>query len=647
MSSPRLKRFAQITLRRHTLVSAICQSLLIMFSLVLSWMLRFDLTLPHRRALFIAAPCLVLIRLVSIERFGLLHGWWRYVGIEDVVDIIKAVAFGSAGFFLSIHYVLRVPGFPRSVYLLEGLMTAGLLAGVRLSSRLLVETFRQNLDSAKQMVVIGAGFGAQLVIRELHRPQSGCRVVACFDDDIKKVGGRFCGVPIVGTVNQLPEFVAEKKECEIIIAIPSATNEQMRRLVNICERTERRYRTVPMLRELIAGHVITQLRPVCLEELLSRDPVMLNTESVQQKIAGKVVLVTGAAGSIGSELCRQILDFAPEKLICFDNNETGLFYLQLELARTGNASEVIFSVGDVRDGNRLREVCFGHKVNSVFHAAAYKHVPMMELNVHEAVRNNIFALCTLLEVAEETGCTDLILISSDKAVNPTSIMGATKRVCELLVVSRPANGLRCVSVRFGNVLGSNGSVVPIFQAQISQNRALTVTHPEMRRFFMTIQEAVSLVLQAFAIGQHGDLLVLDMGVPIKIVDLARRLIRLSGKSEEDVPIEFTGLRDGEKLNEELFYETEDVLPTLHPSIKRTQSRMLSWPELMENLNNLRTVLNLESAEAICARIQRIVPEYCFESRKPTPFYTVLRKRFESVNGSSEIEADNQNTNKTA
>jgi FlaA1/EpsC-like NDP-sugar epimerase len=641
MSSSRLRHFAQITLRRHTLVSATCQALLITFSLLLSWMLRFDLALPDKHALFIATPCLILIRLIMIDRFGLLHGWWRYVGIEDVVDIIKAVACGSVGFFLTIHYILRVPNFPRSVYLLEGFMTAGLLAGVRVFSRLLVESFRQNLDCSKQVVVIGAGFGAQLVIRELHRPQSGCQVVACFDDDLKKVGGKFCGVPVAGTVSQLPEFVASKENCEIIIAIPSATKDQMRRLVDICEQTERRYRTVPMLRELIAGHVITQLRPVGVEELLGRDPVMLNTDDVQLKIAGRVVMVTGAAGSIGSELCRQILEFAPRKVVCVDTNETGLFYLQLELTRLGTASEVLFCVGDVRDGERMRDICFGYTVDSIFHAAAYKHVPMMELNVHEAVNNNIFGLCTLLEVAEEAGCTDLILISSDKAVNPSSIMGATKRVCELLVVSRPANGLRCVSVRFGNVLGSSGSVVPIFQEQISQNRPLTVTHPEMKRFFMTIQEAVSLVLQAFAIGQHGDLLVLDMGTPIKIVDLARRLIRLSGKSEEDVPIEFTGLRDGEKLYEELFYDNEDALPTAHPKIKQTQSVVLSWPELMTKLTSLRSVLHLESAEGICARIQGIVPEYCFEPRAPTPVYTVFTKTFDGAGRGSQVE-DNQN-----
>jgi FlaA1/EpsC-like NDP-sugar epimerase len=372
---------------------------------------------------------------------------------------------------------------------------------------------------------------------------------------------------------------------------------------------------------------------------------MLDTASVRGKITGKVVMVTGAAGSIGSELCRQILEFAPAKLVCFDNNETGIFYLQLELTQLGKAGELIFTVGDVRDADRLRDVCFGHGVKAIFHAAAYKHVPVMEVNVQEAVNNNIFALCTLLEVAEEAGCQDMVLISSDKAVNPTSIMGATKRVCELLLASRPANGLRCVSVRFGNVLGSSGSVVPIFQEQISQNNALTVTHPEIRRFFMTIQEAVSLVLQAFAIGGHGDLLVLDMGVPIKIVDLARRLIRLSGKSEEEVPIRFTGLREGEKLNEELFYGSEDVLPTIHPRIKRTQGRILSWPELLGSLEELRSVLTLEGAESIRTRIQHIVPEYHFEPRKLNPLHAVTRKEPAELDQSSKTAAGNGGQNK--
>jgi FlaA1/EpsC-like NDP-sugar epimerase len=320
-------------------------------------------------------------------------------------------------------------------------------------------------------------------------------------------------------------------------------------------------------------------------------------------------MVTGAAGSIGSELCRQILEYAPATLVCLDQDETGIFHLQAELQTLCATSRVVFRVGDVRDRERLRKVCATSHTEIIFHAAAYKHVPMMEANIEEAIENNVIGLLVLLDVAEETHVSDLVMISSDKAVNPTSVMGATKRICELVLASRPANGLRCVSVRFGNVLGSNGSVIPIFQDQLRRNMPITVTHPEIERFFMTTQEAVSLVLQAFAIGSHGDILVLDMGKAVKIVDLARRLIHLAGKTEEQVPIRFTGLRPGEKLYEDLFYPTEEVLETSHPKIRHTRFYGPNWTELMIHLEALRQVALTGTVEEIRAIIKRIVPEY--------------------------------------
>jgi FlaA1/EpsC-like NDP-sugar epimerase len=501
---------------------------------------------------------------------------------------------------------------------LEALLTAALLIGVRVLSRLLAETFRQDLalaKSAQNVVVIGAGRAAEVVLRQLK--QAGYQVLACVDDNPTKVGLKIHGVPVIGTADQLPGlFGSREEEYEVIIAVPSATGAQMRRFVEICEKTGRRYRTIPTMRELIAGEVLVkQIREVHLEDLLGREPVRLDIEAVRGKIMGKVVMVTGAAGSIGSEICRQILECAPAKLVCLDQDETGIFHLQRELSRLTSARTLVFSVANVRDGERLRAICCGHKVNVIFHAAAYKHVPVMETNVQEAVTNNVFALLNLLEVAEEARCRDFVLISTDKAVNPTSIMGVTKRICEIIVASRPPNGLRCVSVRFGNVLGSSGSVVPIFQEQLRQNRPLTVTHPEIQRFFMTSREAVSLVLQAFVIGNHADVLALDMGVPIRIVDLARSLICLSGKSERDVPIRITGLRPGEKLTEDLFYPTEEILPTSCAGIKRTRGRLLSWPELMRQLSELRTSMTVDGADPVIAKIKEIVPEYSFDSRR--------------------------------
>jgi FlaA1/EpsC-like NDP-sugar epimerase len=630
MSSSPLIPFSRTILRRNAWFAAAFQVSLVFVSLVLAWLLSFDFSLPHRHILLTVAPVLVVIRLAVIARFGLLHGWWRYVSMEDVVEIIKADLLGTGVFFLVMRYVFVITVFPGSVYVLEALLTAALLIGVRVLSRLLAESFRQDLalaKSARKVVVIGAGQAAEVVLRQLK--QAGYQVLACVDDNPTKVGLKIHGVPVVGTANQLPRlFASKEEEYEIIIAVPSATGAQMRRFVEICEKTGRRYRTIPTMRELIAGEVLVkQLREVHLEDLLGREPVRLDIEAVRGKIIGKVVMVTGAAGSIGSEICRQILECAPAKLVCLDQDETGIFHLQRELSQLTSELTLVFSVANVRDGERLRAICCGHRVNVIFHAAAYKHVPVMETNVQEAVTNNVFALLNLLEVAEEARCRDFVLISTDKAVNPTSIMGVTKRICEIIVASRPPNGLRCVSVRFGNVLGSSGSVVPIFQEQLQQNRPLTVTHPEIQRFFMTSREAVSLVLQAFVIGNHGDVLALDMGVPIRIVDLARSLICLSGKSERDVPIRFTGLRPGEKMTEDLFCPTEEILPTSCAGIKRTRGRLLSWPELMRQLSELRTSMTVDGADPVIAKIKEIVPEYSVDSR-----------RYEGILGSTSFSA---------
>jgi len=607
-----LFRFAHTVRRRRAWFSAVFQAFLILAALLLAWFLRFDFSLPNRRVLLIAAPLLVGVRLLAIARFGLLHGWWRYVGVSDVVDIIKADVAGTVVFFVLARYVFHLTEFPRSIYVSEAFLTAGLLAGVRLLSRLLAETFRQNLSSDKKVILIGAGAGAQMVLRELNRAGSGYHVIACLDDDETKLGLKVQGVRVVGSIDRLPDlFVDEGEECEVIISIPSATSAQMRRCVEISQKAGFRYRTLPSLTELIAGDVLLhQLREVNLDDLLGRDPIDLTLDVLDEKIAGQSVMVTGAAGSIGSELCRQILSCSPSKLVCVDLNENGIFHLQMELARLAKQTELVLCVGDVRDRERLSRISRANKVKVIFHAAAHKHVPVMEANVEEAVRNNVFALLTLLDVAEEVGTRDLVLISSDKAVNPTSIMGATKRICELIVASRPPNGIRCASVRFGNVLGSSGSVVPIFQEQLRQNLPLTITHPEIKRFFMTSKEAVSLVLRAFAVGSHGDVLVLDMGAPIKVVDLARSLARLAGKSENEVEIQYTGLRAGEKLTEELFYTTEQILDTSHPKIKRTSGSSVVWLKLLRDLNELESAVYKGTVADVISKVKEIVPEFC-------------------------------------
>ena len=605
-------KLAQTLLRRHSWTVALLQAMLISFSLVLAWLLRFDFTLPYRVLLFSSLPLLVLIRLAAIARFQLLHGWWNYTGLSDALDVFKAVTVGSVAFILFMHFVLDGTEFPRSVYILEPLLTAVFLIGVRMSSRVLAESVRQDMTSCKKAILIGAGTAAQTAVREVKRQNIGYAPVGYVDDDPSKKGLKIDGIPVIGSVAEIPQLVGRYHVDEILIAVPSASGKQMQRFVEICERAEVKFRTVPALPDIIAGRVnISQFRDVHVEDLLGRDQIEINLESVKNEILNRVVVVTGAAGTIGSELCRQIVEYEPGALLCVDQNETGMFYLQRELAKVQNGTSQIFCVADVGDRERMQSIFMKHSPDIMFHAAAYKHVPVMEENVPEAVKNNIFSLVNLLEVAQQNGCQAFVLISSDKAVNPTSVMGATKRIAELLVSSQPAHGMRCVSVRFGNVLGSSGSVIPVLQEQLRNNQPLTITDPRVNRFFMTTREAVSLVLQAFAIGERGDTLVLDMGSPIRILDLARTLIRLSGKNEEEVGIEFTGLRPGEKLLEELFYPNEEVRATSYPKIKRTRNSDHGWSELASHLDELRATLYVDGANPIRAKIKEIVPEYSY------------------------------------
>jgi FlaA1/EpsC-like NDP-sugar epimerase len=606
-------KMSHLLLRRRPCFIAIFQACLAACSLLLAWLLRFDFTLPDRRILFDALPLLVLARLAGMASFGLFRGWWKYAGISDGIDIIKAVGTGSVLFFLATRYLFAAESLPRSVYVLEAMLTTGLLAGVRLLTRVLAGSMRADVSTCKRVILIGAGSAAQSVLQEIRLPGSGYEAVGCLDDDPSKRGVRINNVAVLGTVDQLPGVLSSQPADEVLIAVPSATGPQMRRFVNICNREHISFRTVPALKDILAGEVIvSQLREVRFEDLLGRDPIQIDLESVRNEITGRTVVVTGAAGSIGSELCRQLLECNPDTLVCFDQSETGLFFLRRDLDKPSNGTRVAICVVDITDMERIRKLFSEFAPDIIFHAAAYKHVPLMESNVQEAVKNNVLGLVGLLDLAEESGCGNFVLISSDKAVNPTNVMGATKRICELVLSSRPPNGMRCVSVRFGNVLGSSGSVIPVLKEQLHKNEPLTVTHPEMTRFFMTTREAVTLVLQAFAIGDHRDILVLDMGEPVRILDLARTLIRLSGKFEPDVEIQFTGLREGEKLHEELFYENEQVISTAFKKIKRTSAPIKDWNELRLQLDQLRASMTIDGAAPIRAEIKRIVPEYVYQ-----------------------------------
>ena len=598
----------------RSLLVLIAQVALILCSLVCAWLLRFEFRLPDASLLWSVAPILILIRLMLMPFFNLMHGWWRYTGISDALDILRATVAGSFALLLIVRYGLELKVFPLSIYALEALLSFTFLAGVRVLSRMLFEVERPD-STAKRLLLVGAGHAAQMIIREIQDAETGYRLVGCVDDNPLKAGLKVLGVPVFGTVGELPKVVRKQRIDELLIAIPSATQTEMRRLAGICKSAGVPFRTVPALAELIAGRVtLQQAREISLTDLLGRIPVDLDLESVRQHIRDRVVLVTGAAGSIGSELCRQIITYRPKLLLCLDQNETGIFHLQHQLAEersnNTNCARTVFCVADFANPERMRKIFLTHAVEIVFHAAAYKHVPVMESNVDEAVSNNVFGLLSLLNIAETSKCSTFVMISSDKAVNPTNVMGCTKRVGELILAAWPGDRLRCVSVRFGNVLGSSGSVIPIFQEQIRQNQPITITHPEITRFFMTISEAVSLVLQAFVIGRKGDVMVLDMGEPVRVTDLAKTLARLSGKTRQE--FKFIGLRPGEKLFEELFYSDERVFPSACEKIACTESVRLGWPALKRALDELYVATSIGNRDSILDHLKRIVPQFVYD-----------------------------------
>lgn len=633
--APLYRSFSKIGHR--TAFVALVEASIIVCSLAMALVLDSGLNVPPAKPLLISLTFLLSVRLVLLAHFNLMRGWWRYTGVNEVVDIIKAVAYGSIACFVISKAVLSSQSLHIQVYIVEGMGTTLFLLAGRMVSRLLADVGQESSDANRLVVVIGAGRGAEMLIREMNRAGSGYCAVACLDDDLTKIGISICGAKVEGTPDSLPRLLKCYAIDEVWIAVPSGTNAQMSRFVAICDAERVSYKTLPSLRDMTHDRgVLHQVREVNLDDLLGRDQVQMNLEIVREQVEGRSILVTGAAGSIGAELCAQLLEYDPAILVCLDQNENGTFFLQLATQKHRNADRIVYRVADVCNAERVATILKEHSVQLIFHAAAYKHVPMMELNLHEAVHNNVFALLDLVTVAEQAGCESFVMISSDKAVNPTNVMGTTKRIGELILSSRPTQRMRCVSVRFGNVLGSNGSVVPILQEQIRKGDEITITHPEIRRYFMTIHEAVSLVLQAFTVGEHGDLLVLDMGESVRIVDLARRLVRLSGKSERDMRIKIIGLREGEKLNEELFYRSEEHLRTFCEKIIRTRGKLLNWHDLEPMLEELRAALDAgytDRAEAqakIRSKLKRIVPEYNYQPAQPCTITTIPSRPVPSV-----------------
>jgi FlaA1/EpsC-like NDP-sugar epimerase len=541
---------------------------------LLAFALRFDLAIPEEyfRVVGITLPLLLACKLLGFSAFRLFSGWLQHVSLCDVADIARGNTLASALFLTVMVLTGAVQGFPRSIFVLDFLLCTALMASGRVAIRLIRELQeRSHVRRVDTLVlIVGAGSAGIRLLEEIERrPHLKLAVVGFADDDVDKMGLRIAGKRVLGRIDDIPSLVARHDVGELLVAMPSAPGTVLRRIVQRCREAGVRHRVLPTLSELVEGRVMyTQMREVKFDDLLVRQPVNLDLRRLRRFISGKRVLVTGAAGSIGSELCRQVAAYEPEQLILYDRHENGIYALEQELRARFGTVRLTPVLGDILLENQLRSVFALRKPETVFHAAAYKHLPLAELNVIEAVRNNVLGTHNVARAAIEHGTKEFVLVSTDKAVRPTSVMGVTKRLAELVIQSPESVGPRFVAVRFGNVLGSNGSVVPLFREQIARGGPVTVTDPNVTRYFMTIPEAAQLILQAAAIGRHGDILVLEMGEPVRILDLARHMITLSGlEPQEDIEITFTGLRPGEKLHEELVAEDEEVARTPNDRIK--------------------------------------------------------------------------------
>ena len=578
-----------------------------------AFLLRFDFSPDQtaRRFFWQTVAVVIAVKLPFFYSFGLLRGWWRYVGISDLLDLSKAAVAGSMVLLGIIQIGAWPAGFPRSVLLLDLALTILATGGARCAVRIYREGFH-SVSAQKNTLVIGAGEAGSAIVRELQRnPRLDYKPVGFLDDNASKKGIKIHGVKVLGSIDILGRSIERHSVSCVLIAIPSATGTQIQRIIGKCRECRVDFKILPPVSARINRPLlVNQLRSVRVEDLLGREPVLLDVEVIQDRFQGNSVLITGAAGSIGSELVRQVARFGPREIILLDRSENDLFKLGMELSAQMPELNYIAVVGDILDVGLLRDVFASHRPNAVFHAAAYKHVPMMERNCFQAVTNNIFGTYNVALVARQYGAKQFVLISSDKAVNPTNMMGATKRVAELILLGLQKSATRFCAVRFGNVLGSNGSVVPIFAEQIARGGPVTVTHPDAERYFMTIPEAAQLVLQASAMGQGGEIFVLDMGAPVKITELATNLIRLSClEPNPGIPIIFTGLRPGEKLFEELSFEQEGVKSTAHRKIRVFEGSKVQFEQVQAWLDALSAALEAKNVHQLVQTLLTMVPEY--------------------------------------
>ena len=589
--------------------------LMVVVAWVVSFLLRFNLEWPgaFRDEIVYGALILLPVQLLACRWAGLYRGMWSFASLPDLRRLVKAVLVSLVAVLLLTMYSRPYLLIPRSMAVLYPLLLLVLMGGARIAGRMWKERLWAGgaRGQGKPVVIVGAGTAGAMLLRELAR-SADWSVVAMVDDDRHKRGLEISGCRVEGSTDDLPAVLQRHGARHVILAMPSAPAETLQRVTRLATDAGAALFTIPGLAELMSGRVaINMMRPVRIEDLLGRESVRIDSANVQAMLAGKRILVTGAGGSIGSELCRQLARFEPACVVLLEASEFALYMIEQWFGEHRPEVPIVRLAGDVKDEARMAQVFAQHRPQVVFHAAAYKHVPLMEVgNAWQAVRNNVLGTLVAARAARDAGAERFVLISTDKAVNPTNVMGATKRMAEMVceVMQNGEGTTRFHIVRFGNVLGSTGSVIPKFQSQIAHGGPVTVTHPEINRYFMSIPEAAQLVLQAAAMGKGGEIFVLDMGEPVRIVDLARNMIRLSGFTEDEIHIQFTGLRPGEKLYEELLADAEETLPTPHEKLRIARPRAV--PEgLYEDVQAwVRSKAPLDD-DVVRAGLKRWVPEY--------------------------------------
>jgi FlaA1/EpsC-like NDP-sugar epimerase len=620
---------------KNFIIIFVVDVLLLTAALYDAFLIRFEFNIPpFYFDLFLRMlPYVIVTKIACLYFFDLYRGMWRYTSISDLLNIIKAATASSLLITIFIAFKIRFIGYPRSVFVIDWFLTILFIAGFRLLVRLFFERlarekseksmpqqfmslFKHYPKSVKKLLIIGAGDCGEKILREIRDNASlKFKAVGFLDDNRNKIGRKIHGVPVLGLISEISAAIKKVSADEALIALPSATGHQMREIVEYCKKSGIPFKTVPGYGELINGRVsVKAIRDVAYPDLLGRAVVKLDAKGISDYIKGNCMLVTGAGGSIGSELCRQICKFSPKKIVLFERAESPLYEIDLELKRNFSDISIVPVLGDIQSGIQLENTFQAHNPQAVFHAAAYKHVPMLEIQPWKALENNILGTDCLIKVVQQHGCDRFVFVSTDKAVRPTNVMGASKRVAEMLIQCQggnPNGQTKFAVVRFGNVVGSVGSVVPLFKKQIEIGGPVTVTHPEVTRYFMTIPEACQLILQSGALcDEQVEIFILDMGKPVKIADLARDLIRLSGfEPDEDIKIEFIGLRPGEKLFEELITEGEGIVGTNHDKIMTLRGQKCSLKMLNGKIDKLRQLAAEQNAEKIRSTLKEIVADY--------------------------------------